>query len=79
MERDQNAQDWELVRKMMDAPDAEAYLSADRLHRDVDRLRARLERVREKGGRYGAVAMSEHVGALLARLEAGAALSSFVH
>ena len=79
MERNQNAQDWELVRKVMDASDAEACLSADRVHREVDRLRARLERVRERGGAYGGVAMSEHVGALLARLEAGAGLSSFVH
>lgn len=79
MERDQNAQDWEVVRKMMDAPNAEAYLSADRVHREVDRLRARLERVHQKGGRYGGVQMSEHVGTLLARLEAGATLSAFVH
>ncbi len=79
MERDQNAQDWETVRKMMDAPHAEAYLSADRVHREVDRLRHRLDRVHAKGGPYDAVQMSEHVGALLARLEAGAALSSSVH
>jgi len=79
VERDRNAQDWELVRKMMDAPNAEAYSSADRVHRDVDRLCTRLDRVHARGGAYGGVEMSEHVGALLARLEAGAALSAFVH
>jgi len=77
--RDPNAQDWELVRDMMDAPNAEAYLSASRVHREVDRLRTRLERVHQRGGRYRNVEMSEHVGALLARLEAGATLSTYVH
>ncbi len=79
MERDQNAQDWELIRKMLEAPNTEAYLAADRVHREVGRLKTRLQRVRQWGGRYGDVTMSEHVGALLARLEAGASLSSLVH
>jgi hypothetical protein len=64
---------------MIEAPHAEAYLAADRVHRGVGRLQDRLDHVHEKGGAYDAVQMSEHVGALLARLEAGAALSSFVH
>jgi len=79
VEPDRSAHDWELVRKMMDASDAEAYLSADRVHREVDHLRDRVERVRKNGGAYGGVAMSEHVATLLARLEAGAGLSSIVH
>jgi len=77
--RDPNAQDWEVVRDMMEAPDAEAYLAAGQVRREVDRLRARLERVRRHGGPYREVALSEHVGALLARLEAGATLSTYVH
>jgi len=77
--RSENAQDWETVRKMLDGPHAEAYLSADRVHRDVGRLRHRVDRVHAWGGDYDAVQMSEHVGALLTRLEAGAALSSSVH
>ena len=79
MGRDPNAQDWEAVRDMIEAPNAEAYLAADRVHREVGRLRARLERIRQRGGRYRDVELSEHVGALLARLEAGATLSTYVH
>lgn len=79
MERDQNAQDWEFVRDMLDAPNVEAYASAARVHREVDRLRIRLAHVQRLGGRYGGIQMSEHVGALLARLEAGATLSTLVH
>jgi len=79
MERDQNAQDWEFVREMLDAPNVEAYTSAARVQREVDRLRTRLAHVQKRGGSYEGVQMSEHVGALLARLEAGATLSTLVH
>jgi hypothetical protein len=63
----------------MAGPHAEAYLSADQLHREIRRLEARLEGVRARGGAYGRVQMSRDVRALLVRLEAGATLSSAVH
>jgi hypothetical protein len=76
---DRETQGWELVRKMMDSPDAEAYLSADRLHREVRRLETRLARVQARGGAYRDVELSDDVRGLLARLEAGATLSTYVH
>jgi len=73
------ATDWEFIRRMIEAPHAEACLSADRIPQEAKRLQARLQRVRQWGGRYGDVQLSEHVSALLARLEAGASLSTLVH
>ena len=63
----------------MEAPSAEAYLSQGRLHREVGRLQTRLRRVHARGGAYRDVELSDDLGALLARLEAGAALSTLVH
>lgn len=79
MDRNEDAQGWELIRKAMDGPAEEAYLSADRLHREVRRLQTRLEQVRSRGGAYRDVDLSENVRELLARLEAGATLSTYVH
>lgn len=70
----------DLVRKAIAGPNAEAYLSADRLHREVRRLQTRLARVQARGGAYRQVELSDSVRELLARLEAGATLSSsYVH
>ena len=62
-----------------EAPNAVAYLSADRVHREAQRLQARLARVKARGGAYRGVEISEDVRALLGRLEAGATLSTYVH
>ena len=53
--------------------------SPDRLRRELERLQTRLSEVRGRGGAYGQVALSPDVRSLLARLEAGAALSTLVH
>ena len=79
MERETDSQGWDLVRKAMEAPNAVAYLSADRVHREAQRLQARLALVKARGGVYRGVDISEDVRALLARLEAGATLSTYVH
>ena len=79
MDRSDEMQGLDLVRKAIDDPHAEAYLSADRLHREVRRLQARLEQVRSRGGAYRHVALSDGVRDLLGRLEAGSTLSQFVH
>ena len=79
MDRTDEVQGVELVRKAMEDPQAQAYLSADRLHREVRRLQARLARVQRRGGAYCGVELSEGVRDLLARLEAGATLSTYVH
>lgn len=79
MERHTDAQGWDLLRQAMEAPNAEAYLSEGRLHREVSRLQTRLRRIRARGGAYRDVELSDDVGALLARLEAGATLSTLVH
>jgi len=73
------AESVELVRKAVSEPHAEAYLSADRLHREVRQLEARVAQVRRLGGPYRRVALSDDVRDLLARLEAGATLSTYVH
>ena len=78
MDRHTQAQGWELVRKAME-PGAEAYLSADRLHQEVQRLQVRLAQVKRHGGAYRHVGLSSSVRALLARLEAGTTLSTYVH
>lgn len=79
MERHVDARGWDLLRQAMDAPNAEAYLSQGRLQREVRRLETRLRRLQARGGAYRDVEMSDNVGALLARLEAGATLSTLVH
>lgn len=79
MERQVEPQGWDLLRQAMEAPNAEAYLSEGRLHREVGRLKTRLRRIHARGGRYRDVELSDDVGALLARLEAGATLSTLVH
>lgn len=79
MDRDTDAQGWEMIRKAMGGSCEEAYLSADRLHREVRRLETRLGRVHARGGAYRDVEMSDDVRQLLARLEAGATLSAYVH
>ena len=79
MERQAEARGWQLLREAMDAPNAQAYLSADRLHREVRRLQTRVGRVQARGGAYRKVELSADVSALLARLEVGATLSATVH
>jgi len=79
VDRSEEAQGWDLIRKAMAGPQAQAYLSADRLHREVQRLETRLTRVRARGGAYGKVGLSDDVRELLVRLEAGATLSTYVH
>ena len=79
VERKTDAQGWELLRDVMVTPNAEAYLSADCVHREVRRLQTRLGRVHARGGAYRDVGLSDDVGALLARLEVGRTLSTFVH
>lgn len=79
MERQVEPRSWDLLRQAMEAPNAEAYLSQGRLHREVGRLQTRLRRVHARGGAYRDVELSDEVGALLARLEAGATLSTLVH
>jgi hypothetical protein len=73
------AESVELVRKAVSEPHAEAYLSADRLHREVRHLEARVAQIRRLGGSYRRVDISDDVRGLLARLEAGATLSTYVH
>lgn len=79
VDRIADAESVELVRKAVSDPHAEAYLSADRLHNEVRRLEARVAEVRRLGGPYRRVDLSESVRDLLARLEAGATLSTYVH
>ncbi len=68
-----------LIRKAIAGPHAEAYLSADDLHRELRHLEDRLAAVKERGGAYRDVQLSSDVRGLLVRLEAGATLSSAVH
>ena len=79
MERQMEPRGWDLLRQAMEAPNAEAYLSEGRLHREVGQLQTRLRRIHARGGAYRDVELSEDVGTLLARLEAGATLSTLVH
>ena len=78
MDRNAEAGGWEMVRKAMDEPEA-SYLPADRVRQEVRRLETRLAQVRSHGGLYRHVDLSESVRELLARLEAGATLSTYVH
>ena len=79
VDRQTDAEGWDLIRKAIQSPNEEAYLSADRLHREVRRLQTQLARVRSRGGSYRQVDVSNNVRELLARLEAGATLSTYVH
>ena len=79
MDRTADMQGLDLVRKAMTDPHTEAYLSADRLHREVRRLQSRLVQVQRRGGAYRDVDLSEGMRDLLSRLEAGATLSTYVH
>ncbi len=79
MDRTTSPQEHDLVRSALRAPEADAYLSADALHRAVRNLETRLAGVQARGGAYGAVELSSDVRDLLVRLEAGAALSGTVH
>jgi hypothetical protein len=79
VDRTQESGAVDVVRKAVVDPQTQAYLSADRLQREVRRLQARLAQVRKRGGVYGKVDFSEDVRDLLVRLEAGATLSQYVH
>ena len=79
MDRNTTPHGLDLVRKAISSPHAEAYLSADGLHRELRRLEARLANVQARGGLYSDVRLSRDVRALLVRLEAGATLSNAVH
>lgn len=79
MQRHADAQGWDVLRRAMQAPNAEAYLAQGGRHREVRRLQTRLRRLQDRGGAYRDVELSDDLGALLARLEAGAALSTLVH
>jgi len=74
-----DGQTWEAVRRAIERPEEEAPVSDGRLEREVRRLEARLVGVRARGGAYREVDFSRDVRRLLARLEAGAALSAYVH
>jgi hypothetical protein len=69
----------DLVRRAIRQPIEESDVPRERLRREVGRLRTRLEGVRARGGRYADVQMSPDVRMLVARLDAGAALSTLVH
>jgi len=72
-------QTWEVVRRAIERPEEETPVSDGRLEREVRRLEVRLAGVRARGGAYREVNFSRDVRRLLARLEAGAALSTCVH
>ena len=67
------------MRQALRHPEVEMSASPDRLRREVERLQTRLAHVRAQGGAYRQVGLSPDVRSLLARLEAGAALSAAVH
>jgi len=79
VDRNADAQGWDLVRKAVQEPSAEANAPADKLQREVRRLQARLGRVQARGGEYAKVGFSDDIRELLGRLEAGATLSTYVH
>jgi len=61
------------VRNAVEDPPPEG-LAAPILARDLDELRRRLARARERGGRYAALDFSPAVRDLVARLDASAAM-----
>jgi hypothetical protein len=77
--RSTDTQGLTMVRKAIQVPGGEAGMSPERLQREVRRLQARLERVQSRGRAYRDVEFSDDVRGLLARLEAGATLSAYVH
>jgi hypothetical protein len=79
VDRNADAQGWELIRKAVDATAPEASAEPDRLQREVRRLQTRLAGVQARGNDYRKVDFSEDVRELLGRLEAGATLSTYVH
>ena len=79
MDRNAQTQGWDQVRQAIRHPGGEACVSPDRLHRELERLQMRLEKVQARGGAYREVGWSSDVRMLLARLDAGAALSTSVH
>lgn len=79
MDREITIQGWDMIRKAVGSPETQAFLSADRLHGELSRLKTRLERVRARGGPYSKVSLSFTARELLARLEAGSLLSTQVH
>ena len=79
VERDTSAQGLEMVRRAVHEPEAPSLLSSDRLHSELSRLKTRLEHVQSRGGAYRRVDLSLSAHELLARLEAGALLSTQVH
>jgi hypothetical protein len=62
------------VRSRLADPPADLDLAAPILARDLGKLRRRLARARERGGRYGAIDFSPHVRDLVMRLDASAAI-----
>jgi hypothetical protein len=68
-----------VVRKAVQDVGAEAAAAPDRIQQEVRRLQTRLAGVQARGGAYRKVEFSEDVRELLARLEAGATLSTYVH
>lgn len=68
-----------MVRRAIEDPTTQAYLSAAGLRREVRRLETRVSQVQRRGGAYRGVDLSDDVRDLLARLEAGATLSTYVH
>ena len=79
MDRNAEAQGWDLVHKALQHPGGEACMSPTRLRRELERLETRLDKVQARGGAYREVGWSPDVRMLLARLDAGAALSAHVH
>lgn len=79
MNRSTDTQGLNMVRKAIQAPGGEAGMSPEPLQREVRRLQARLERLQSRGRAYRDVEFSDDVRGLLARLEAGATLSAYVH
>jgi len=77
--RSTDTQGLSMVRKAIQAPGGEAGMTPEALQREVRRLQARLERVRSRGRAYRDVEFSDDVRGLLARLEAGATLSAYIH
>ena len=79
MDRNVETGGWSAVRQALRQSEAELSGSPERLRRELERLQTRLAEVRGRGGAYRQVGLSPDVRSLLARLEAGSALSALVH
>jgi len=77
--RSTDTQGLNVVRKAIQAHSGEAGMSPEPLQREVRQLQARLKRLQSRGRAYRDVEFSDDVRGLLARLEAGATLSAYVH